>query len=52
VAREEFLQNTITTKISTQRGTVVYPMVRPSSTLAYSTLWCPNVRGLQSTPLK
>jgi hypothetical protein len=31
---------------------VVYPVVRPSSTLAYSTLWCPNGRGLQSTPLK
>ena len=52
MAREEFLQNTITTKISTQRGTVVYPVVRPSSTLAYSTLWRPNGRGLHSTPLK
>jgi hypothetical protein len=52
VARKEFLQNTITTRISTQRGTVVYPVVRPSSTLAYSTLWCPNGRELQSTPLK
>jgi hypothetical protein len=52
VAREEFLQNTITTKISTQSGTMVYPVVRPSSTLAYSTLWRPNGRGLQSTPLK
>jgi hypothetical protein len=31
---------------------VVYPVVRPSSTLAYSTLWRPNGRGLQSTPLK
>jgi hypothetical protein len=31
---------------------VVYPVVRPSSTLAYSTLWHPNGRGLQSTPLK
>jgi hypothetical protein len=28
VAREEFLQNTITTRRSTQRGTVVYPVVR------------------------
>jgi hypothetical protein len=27
-------------------------MVRPSITLAYSTLWCPNGRGLHSTPLK
>jgi hypothetical protein len=52
VARKEFLQNTITTRISTQRGTVVYSVVRPSSTLAYSTLWRPNGRGLQSTPLK
>ena len=52
MARKEFLQHTITTKISTQRGTVVYPVVRPSSTLAYSTLWRPNRRGLQSTPLK
>ena len=46
------MQNTITTRRSTQRGTVVYPVVRPSSTLAYSTLWRPNGRGLQSTPLK
>jgi hypothetical protein len=52
VAREEFLQNTITTRRSTQIGTVVYPVVRPSPTLAYSTLWRPNGRGLQSTPLK
>jgi hypothetical protein len=27
-------------------------VVRPSPTLAYSTLWRPNGRGLQSTPLK
>jgi hypothetical protein len=52
VAREEFLQNTITTRRSTQIGTVVYPVVRPSTTLACSTLWRPNVRGLHSTPLK
>ena len=52
MAREEFLQNTITTRILTQRGTVVYPVVRPSPTLAYSTLWRPNGRGLHSTPLK
>jgi hypothetical protein len=52
VAREEFLQNTITTRRSTQIGTVIYPVVRPSPTLAYSTLWRPNGRGLQSTPLK
>jgi hypothetical protein len=52
VAREESLHNTITTKRSTQRGTVIYPVVRPSPTLAYSMLWHPNGRGLQSTPLK
>jgi hypothetical protein len=51
VAREEFLQDTITTRRSTQIDTVVYPVVRPSPTLAYSTLWRPNGRGLQSTPL-
>jgi hypothetical protein len=52
VTREEFLQNTITTRRSTQIGTMVYPMVRPSPTLAYSTLWRPNGQGLHSTPLK
>jgi hypothetical protein len=52
VAREEFLQNTTTTRGSTQIDTVVYPVVRPSTKLAYSTLWRPNGRGLQSTPLK
>ena len=52
MAREEFLQNTITTRRSTQIGTMVYPVVRPSPTLAYSTLWRPNGRGLHSTPLK
>jgi hypothetical protein len=52
VAREEFLLNTITTKKLTQRGTVVYPVVRPSPTLAYSMLWRPNGRGLHSTPFK
>jgi hypothetical protein len=46
------LQDTITTRRSTQIDTVVYPVVRPSPTLAYSTLWRPNGRGLQSTPLK
>jgi hypothetical protein len=46
------LQNTITTRRSTQIDTVVYPVVRPSPTLAYSTLWRPNGRGLHSTPLK
>jgi hypothetical protein len=29
-----------------------YPVVRPSITLAYSTLWPPNGRELHSTPLK
>ena len=52
MAREEFLQDTITTRRSTQIGTVGYPVVRPSPTLAYSTLWRPNGRGLQSTPFK
>jgi hypothetical protein len=52
VAREEFLQDMITIRRSTQIGTLVYPVVRPSPTLAYSTLWRPNGRGLQSTPLK
>jgi hypothetical protein len=52
VAREEFSQDTITTRRSTHIDTVVYPVVRPSPTLAYSTLWHPNRRGLQSTPLK
>jgi hypothetical protein len=52
VAREEFLRNTITIKRSTLRGTVVYPVVRPSPTLAYSMLWRPNGRGLHSTPFK
>jgi hypothetical protein len=46
------LQDKITTRRSTQKDTVVYPVVRPSPTLAYSTLWHPNGRGLQSTPLK
>jgi hypothetical protein len=46
------LQDIITTRRSTQIGTVVYPVVRPSPTLAYSTLWRPNGRVLQSTPLK
>jgi hypothetical protein len=52
VARKEFLQDTITRRRSTQIGTVVYPVVRPSPILDYSTLWHPNERGLQSTPLK
>jgi hypothetical protein len=35
VAREEFLQNTTTTRRSTQIDSVVYPVVRPSTKLAY-----------------
>jgi hypothetical protein len=31
---------------------MIYPVVRPSTTLAYSTLWRPNGRGLHSTPFK
>jgi hypothetical protein len=52
VAREEFLQDMITTRKSTQIDTMIYPVVRPSPTLAYSTLWRSNGRGLKSTPLK
>jgi hypothetical protein len=52
VAREESQQNTIPQEIKHRDDTVVYPVVRPRPTLAYSTLWCPNGRGLQSTPLK
>jgi hypothetical protein len=52
VARKESQQNTIPQEINHRDDTVVYPMVRPRPTLAYSTLWRPNGRGLQSTPLK
>ena len=45
-------QNTITNKDQSQRWHCGYPVVRPRPTLAYSTLWRPNGRGLQSTPLK
>jgi hypothetical protein len=45
-------QNTITNKNQSQRWHGSYPVVRPRPTLAYSTLWRPNGRGLQSTPLK
>ena len=50
--REESQQNTIPQEIKHRDDTVVYPVVRPRPTLAYSTLWRPNGRGLQSTPLK
>ena len=52
MAREESQQNTIPQEINHRDDTVVYPVVRPRPTLAYSTLWRPNGRGLQSTPLK
>ena len=52
MAREESQQNTITTRDQSQRWHNSYPVVRPRPTLAYSTLWRPNGRGLQSTPLK
>jgi hypothetical protein len=49
---ERSLNNTIPQEINHRDDTVVYPVVRPRPTLAYSTLWRPNGRGLQSTPLK
>jgi hypothetical protein len=52
VARDESQQNTIPQEIKHRDDKVVYPVVRPRPTLAYSTLWRPNGRGLQSTPLK
>jgi hypothetical protein len=52
VAREESQQNTIPQEIKHRDDTVVYPVVRSRPTLAYSMLWRPNGRGLQSTPLK
>ena len=45
-------KNTITTINQSQRWHGGYPVVRPRPTLAYSTLWRPNGRGLQSTLLK
>jgi hypothetical protein len=39
-------------RYQSQRWHSGYPVVRPRPTLAYSTLWRPNGRGLQSTPLK
>ena len=52
MARKESQQNTIPQEINHRDDTVVYPVVRPRPTLAYSTLWRPYGRGLQSTPLK
>jgi hypothetical protein len=40
------------TRKDNTKDTVIYPVVRPSITLAYSTLWRPNGRGLHSTPFK
>jgi hypothetical protein len=48
----ELLWNTIVIKKTSTRDMVIYPVVRPSITLAYSTLWRPNGRVLHSTPLK
>jgi hypothetical protein len=45
VARKEFLQDTITTKISTQRGTMVYPVVRPSQHLPTPRCGVPTDEG-------
>jgi hypothetical protein len=50
--RTELLWNTMITKRDNTKDTVIYPVVRPSITLAYSTLWRPNGRGLHSTPFK
>jgi hypothetical protein len=46
------LWNTIVIVRTSTRDTMIYPVVRPSITLAYSTLWRPNRRELHSTPLK
>jgi hypothetical protein len=48
----ELLWNTIVTMRTSTRDMMVYPVVRPSTTLAYSTLWRLNGRGLHSTPFK
>ena len=40
------------TKKTSTRDTMIFPVVRPSITLAYSMLWRPNGRGLHSTPFK
>jgi hypothetical protein len=48
----ELLWNTIDTMRTSTRDTMIYLVVRPSTKLAYSTLWRPNGRGLHSTPLK
>jgi hypothetical protein len=48
----DLLWNTIDTVRTSTRDTRIYPVVRPSTKLAYSMLWRPNGRGLHSTPLK
>jgi hypothetical protein len=48
----EWSRNTIATRNQSQRWHGGYPVVRPSTKLAYSTLWRPNGRELHSTPLK
>jgi hypothetical protein len=40
------------TKKDNTKDTMIYPVVRPSIVLAYSTLWRPNGWGLHSTPFK
>jgi hypothetical protein len=52
VAKERSLWSKIDIVRTSTRDTRIYPVVRPSTTLAYSTLWRPNGRGLHSTPLK
>jgi hypothetical protein len=50
--RTELLWNTMITKKDNTKDTVIYPVVWPSITLAYSMLWRPNGWGLHSTPFK
>jgi hypothetical protein len=52
MAKKRALANTRYHRKAITRDTVVYPMVQPSITLAYSTLWRPNGQGLHSTPFK
>jgi hypothetical protein len=52
MAKKWALANTRYHRKAITRDMVVYPMVRPSITLAYSTLWRPNGRELHSTPFK
>ena len=52
MAREESSTKHNNQQDQSQRWHGGYPVVWPRPTLAYSTLWRPNGRGLQSTPLK